>query len=279
MLAAGDDASCTITNTFIPAAQPAHLTLAKALDNTGGGTAHATDWTLTASGPTSITGHTGDAAITNAAVGAGTYMLAEAGPAGYSPGIWSCSAGTLTGTSLVLAAGDDAQLHHHQHHLTIASRPIGLHRPDQHDLPAVCEPHGADPAWDQLRCLWRDDPPEHQSWRVLLLQLGNRVGRYDPITTSQHTTNSSGALFALNQGHAFIWNANGNKVGNMVTIWGEWGDRFVHLYDRRHLHPPVCSTKPSPSLARWLQVPPTRRTRSTLRSMASNSCLTPRRSA
>ena len=58
------DASCTITNTFIPPAQPAHLTLAKALVNTGGGTAQATDWTLTASGPTPISGHTGDAAIT-----------------------------------------------------------------------------------------------------------------------------------------------------------------------------------------------------------------------
>src|SRR4029077_15861365 len=73
------------------------------------GTADATDWTLSASGPTPITGHTGDTAITDAAVDAGTYTLAEAnGPAGYSAGIWSCSAGTLTGASLVLAAGDDA---------------------------------------------------------------------------------------------------------------------------------------------------------------------------
>ena len=90
-------------------ATKAHLTLTKSLDNTGGGTAEATDWTLSASGPTPITGHTGDTAITDAAVDAGTYALAESnGPPGYSAGIWSCSAGTLTGASLVLAAGDSA---------------------------------------------------------------------------------------------------------------------------------------------------------------------------
>ncbi len=107
VLAAGETVSCTITNTFIPPV-PAHLTLAKSVDNTGGGTAAATAWTLTASGPTPLSGHTGDPAITDAAVGAGTYLLAETGgPAGYSPSGWSCTGGgTLTGASLVLAAGE-----------------------------------------------------------------------------------------------------------------------------------------------------------------------------
>ena len=42
-------------------------------------------------------------------MGAGTYTLAEAGgPIGYSAGAWSCSGGTLTGSSLVLAAGASA---------------------------------------------------------------------------------------------------------------------------------------------------------------------------
>ncbi len=90
-------------------AAPAHLTLVKTVDNTGGGTALATAWTLSATGPTTISGHTGDAAITNAAVTAGTYTLAEAGgPTGYTPGAWSCTGGTLTGSSLVLAAGGTA---------------------------------------------------------------------------------------------------------------------------------------------------------------------------
>ena len=90
------------------AAEPAHLTLTKAIDNTGGGSAQATDWTLSATGPTTISGHTGDPAITAAAVGAGTYTLAEAGPAGYSASAWGCTGGTLTGSSLVLAAGETA---------------------------------------------------------------------------------------------------------------------------------------------------------------------------
>ena len=98
--------SCSITNTFIPP-EPAHLTLTKIVDNTGGGTAAATDWTLSATGPDTISGASGDPAITAAAVGAGTYTLAETGgPTGYTPGDWACDGGTLTGASLVLAAGD-----------------------------------------------------------------------------------------------------------------------------------------------------------------------------
>ncbi|HEX7400511.1 MAG TPA: hypothetical protein VF302_12120, partial [Candidatus Limnocylindrales bacterium] len=108
VLAAGDTASCSITNTFIPPT-PAHLTLAKTVDNTGGGAAAATAWTLSATGPTPISGHSGDPAITNAPVTAGTYTLAESGgPAPYSAGAWSCTGGALTGDSLVLVAGETA---------------------------------------------------------------------------------------------------------------------------------------------------------------------------
>ena len=106
VLAAGDDASCSLTNTFIPST--AELTLTKTVDNTGGGTALATDWTLSATGPTTISGSTGAPAVTNAVVSPGTYTLAETGPTGYTASAWSCTDGTLTGNSLVLAAGDAA---------------------------------------------------------------------------------------------------------------------------------------------------------------------------
>ena len=86
----------------------ANLTLTKTVDNTGGGTAAATDWTLSATGPTTISGITGSPAVTNAVVSAGTYTLAESGPSGYTATNWSCTDGTLTGSSLVLAAGDTA---------------------------------------------------------------------------------------------------------------------------------------------------------------------------
>ncbi len=86
----------------------AHLTLVKTVDNTGGGTASATDWTLTATGPTTISGHTGDPTITNADVNAGAYALSESGPAGYTASAWDCTGGTLSGSRLVLAADETA---------------------------------------------------------------------------------------------------------------------------------------------------------------------------
>jgi len=89
------------------ATQPAHLTLTKSVNNTGGGTAAATDWTLSATGPTSISGSTGSPAVTNAVVSPGTYTLGESGPSGYIPGAWSCTGSGLTGSSLNLAPGDN----------------------------------------------------------------------------------------------------------------------------------------------------------------------------
>ena len=97
-------ATCTINNND----QPAHLTLVKTVTNDNGGTAVPTAWTLTAAGPITISGTTGSGPVTNAAVRAGTYALTESGPSGYAAGAWSCSAGTLTGSSLVLGVGVSA---------------------------------------------------------------------------------------------------------------------------------------------------------------------------
>ena len=88
---------------------PAHLTLIKQVVNTGGGTAQATDWTLHAIGPTSISGP----GSVSADVPAGTYALSETGgPAPYTEGTWVCtddaSSGALTPDPLVLAAGQSA---------------------------------------------------------------------------------------------------------------------------------------------------------------------------
>lgn len=103
-LTTGQAATCTINNND----QAATLTLAKTVTNDNGGTAVATAWTLTATGPTTINGATGSAQVTNASVNAGTYTLTESGPAGYTAGNWSCSAGALTGNSLVLGNGEVA---------------------------------------------------------------------------------------------------------------------------------------------------------------------------
>jgi fimbrial isopeptide formation D2 family protein len=101
----GESATCTKVNNDMPSA----LTLVKTVTNDDGGTAVATDWTLTATGPTNISGATGSDTVTNAPVDAGTYDLSESGgPSGYTPGAWSCTAGTLTGSSLVLPNGVSA---------------------------------------------------------------------------------------------------------------------------------------------------------------------------
>jgi PKD repeat protein len=99
--------SRTVTATF--ASGLAHLTLVKMVINNNGGTAAPTAWTLSATGPTTVSGSAGSAAVTNAPVSAGTYILSESGgPSGYSAGSWSCVGATLTGSSLVLVGADSA---------------------------------------------------------------------------------------------------------------------------------------------------------------------------
>lgn len=104
----GDDITCTITNDD----QPAHLTLIKTVTNDNGGLAQPTAWSLTASGPTGISGATGGQAVTNAPVSAGNYTLGEqGGPDGYTAGTYSCiknGGQEVVGNSISLALGDEA---------------------------------------------------------------------------------------------------------------------------------------------------------------------------
>jgi len=85
----------------------AELTLNKKVINDDSGTAVTNDFTLSAAGPGSISGVTGDPSVTDASVAPGTYTLSETGPSGYA-GTWTCTAGTLAGTTLTLNAGQDA---------------------------------------------------------------------------------------------------------------------------------------------------------------------------
>ncbi|WP_313927290.1 hypothetical protein [Pseudoxanthomonas sp.] len=107
-LAAGDTATCTINNDD----RPATLTLRKTVTNDNGGTQLPTAWTLSAAGPTAISGATGSAAVTNATVNPGTYTLSEsATPTGYTASSYSCvknSGAAVVGNNITLAAGDAA---------------------------------------------------------------------------------------------------------------------------------------------------------------------------
>ena len=86
----GEVAICAITNDDIAPL----LTLVKQVVNDDGGTAGPADWTLSADGPTPISGATGSQDVTAVPVGAGTYTLSESGPDGYGAGEWSCVGGT-----------------------------------------------------------------------------------------------------------------------------------------------------------------------------------------
>lgn len=103
--APGDDITCTYTNT-----PKAKLTLAKTVVNDDGQTAVASAWTLSATGPATISGVTGAGAVTGAIVPVGTYTLTESGPVGYIRTGLVCS-GAADGNpadGLTLAAGEIA---------------------------------------------------------------------------------------------------------------------------------------------------------------------------
>lgn len=101
--APGDDITCTYTHT-----PRAMLTLAKSVVNDDGLTHVPTDWTLKATGPTTILGQSGSAAVTNAVLPAGTYTLSESGPVAYLMTSLSCTGGADADPSdgLVLASGE-----------------------------------------------------------------------------------------------------------------------------------------------------------------------------
>ncbi|MGH1563479.1 hypothetical protein [Mumia sp. DW29H23] len=87
---AGPATTVTVTNTV--ECHP-HLTLVKVVDTTGGGTAEPDDWTLSASGPTDLSGTSGSREVTAATVDPGDYTLAESGgPVGYEASDWQCEA-------------------------------------------------------------------------------------------------------------------------------------------------------------------------------------------
>lgn len=95
-----------------PTPSQATLTLLKNVVNDNGGTALDTAWTLSAAGPTPVSGVEGNAAVTGALVDAGDYTLSEsAGPSGYTGGTYSCvvnSGAPVVSNSLTLAASDVA---------------------------------------------------------------------------------------------------------------------------------------------------------------------------
>jgi hypothetical protein len=105
-LSSGQNVTCTITNDDIVPS----LTLNKIVSNTHGGAAVESNWTLTATGPTNLSGPgaAGSAdVVSGATFKAGTYTLSESGaPTGYSASDWTCTGNvTVTNSQITLANG------------------------------------------------------------------------------------------------------------------------------------------------------------------------------
>ncbi len=74
--------------------------------NDNGGTALDTAWTLSAAGPTPLSGST--PVDSDASFDAGTYSLSESGPTGYAASAWSCVGGTQSGSDITVGLGESA---------------------------------------------------------------------------------------------------------------------------------------------------------------------------
>ena len=108
----GESATCTITNDD----HAPSLTLVKVVVNDNGGTAVATDWTLTATGPTGFTGlrHQPARRAAPPSTPAPTTCPRPARPA-ITPSAWICVGGTAgRADTITLGLGRVGHLHHHQ---------------------------------------------------------------------------------------------------------------------------------------------------------------------
>ncbi len=99
-LGSGQSATCTITNDD----QSAHLKLVKMVTNNNGGAAATTDFTLSAAGPTPISGAGGAESDVNA----GSYTLSETNLPGYTASSWSCTGGSQAGSQITLSPAQSA---------------------------------------------------------------------------------------------------------------------------------------------------------------------------
>ena len=103
-------------NDDVPCPTTANLTLNKIVTNDNAGSATIADFVLTATstvgsvkvinGPDPTAGSA--AGITADVPAPASYVLSESGPTGYDASSWNCSAGSLVGNTLTLAAGDVA---------------------------------------------------------------------------------------------------------------------------------------------------------------------------
>jgi hypothetical protein len=110
--------ACTITNDDI---QPS-LTLVKVVNNGPAGPYPVEAWTLSADGPTPLSGD----GFASSGVDAGTYVLSEHGPVeDYRASDWACSGGSQNGDEIDLALGEEATCTITNTYVTPVPVPVG----------------------------------------------------------------------------------------------------------------------------------------------------------
>ena len=82
------------------------LTLVKKVFNSFSSPYGPLDWTISAAGPTPISGP-GPEVRSDLGFQAGTYDLSESGPAGYTEGTWSCSGGNMVDADTIIIGQDE----------------------------------------------------------------------------------------------------------------------------------------------------------------------------
>src|SRR6185503_8264081 len=98
----GGSATCTITNDD----NAPGLHLRKVVVNDNGGTATVANFTLSANGPTPISGTS--PVDSDSTFDAGTYALSETTVAGYTESAWACAGGTQSGSNITVGLGGSA---------------------------------------------------------------------------------------------------------------------------------------------------------------------------
>ncbi|WP_110589871.1 DUF11 domain-containing protein [Microbacterium suaedae] len=103
-LGLGESATCEITNDDIAP----RLTLEKIVTNDHGGSATIDDFPLTAEGPVTITGISGEPEVTDVPVEAGSYVLSEENLENYDPSTWTCTGGgELDGDTVAIGLAEN----------------------------------------------------------------------------------------------------------------------------------------------------------------------------
>lgn len=190
----GDNITCTIVNND----KAPKLTLVKKVINNNGGTKKASDWRLSAAGPSSFSGY--GTVSSNSNLKAGTYTLGESGPSGYTASSWDCGYTFVKDSKVTLKLGDDVTCT-----ITNDDKPAslsGYKKLANTDLSWVSQ--GMNPV---------------SGWIIYLDQNGN--GKLDQF--EQRTTTNASGYYEFKDLDAGVW----YKVAEVIPVNSGWSQIFA----------------------------------------------------